>query len=180
MSRIGLKPVAFAEAVKPAVQGAKVAIKGPKGELTLTCPAGITVEVDAAARQLIVRRDSEDAQKRALHGTVRSLINNMVIGVTQGYQKDLEIQGVGFKAALQGQKLVLNLGYSHPIEFPVPAGIKIEVKDGVNLAVSGCDKHLVGEVAAQIRGFYKAEPYKGKGVRYKGEHVRRKAGKTVA
>lgn len=180
MSRIGSKPVAFAETVKPAVQGATVTLKGPKGELSLTCPAGITVTVDAAARRLVVARDAEDAQKRALHGTVRSLLNNMVIGVTQGYQKDLEIQGVGFKAALQGQKLVLNLGYSHPIEFPVPAGIKAEVKDGVNISVSGCDKHLVGEVAAQIRGFYKAEPYKGKGVRYKGEHVRRKAGKTVA
>ena len=178
MSRLGMKPVALPAGVSGQTDGSTVTVKGPKGELSFTCAAGITATLDGS--QIVVKRGDDETRSKALHGTARSLIANMVKGVHEGFAKDLEIQGVGYKAQGQGQKLVLNLGFSHPIDFAVPAGIKCEVADGVRIKVSGADKHLVGEIAAQIRNFHKAEPYKGKGVRYKDEHVRRKAGKTVA
>jgi len=178
MSRIGNKPVALPAGVTAGVQGIKVSIKGPKGETTLDVKPPITVSVDKG--QLVVTRVGDEKTVKALHGTVRSLLANMIVGVTQGYLKDLEIQGVGFRSALQGKKLTLSLGYSHPIEFEVPEGIAIKVTDGTQINISGINKQQVGEVAAHLRSFYPAEPYKGKGVRYKGEHVRRKAGKTVA
>ena len=164
--------------VTAAVDGSTIRIKGPRGELSWTCAPGIAAEAERG--QVVVRAVGQGEQMGALHGTTRSLVANMVKGVTEGYTRDLEIQGVGYRAQAQGQTLVLNLGFSHPIEYPVPAGIKVEVADGTKIKISGIDKHLVGEVSAQIRAFHKAEPYKGKGVRYVGEYVRRKAGKTVA
>lgn len=177
MSRVGLKPVLLPKGVTAAVKGQVVSIKGPKGELSISVSPDMAVTV---REQSVVVENRGGALRKAVHGTTRALLSNMAVGVSEGYQKELEIEGVGYKAALQGQKLVLNLGFSHAIDFPVPAGIKIEVADGVKIKVSGIDKHLVGEVAARIRGFHKAEPYKGKGVKYKGEQIRRKAGKTVA
>ena len=164
--------------VTASVQGGTVTIKGPKGESKLAVKAPVTVKVEN--NQLVVACPSELKADKALFGTVRSLLACMVIGVTQGYAKDLEIQGVGFRAALQGKKLTMALGYSHPIEFEVPEGITVKVTDNTQINVAGINKQQVGEVAAHLRSFYPAEPYKGKGVRYKGEHVRRKAGKTVA
>ncbi len=179
MSRIGVKPIALPAGVQVHVDAASVRIKGPKGELSFAVPAGVAVRTEGAQLR-VERTGGDEARIRALHGTARSLLANMVKGVTAGYEKQLEIQGVGFKATAQGRKVVFNLGYSHPIEFEPPAGVTVAVKDGVLLTVTGVDKQAVGEVSARIRSFYKAEPYKGKGVRYVGEHVRRKAGKTVA
>lgn len=179
MSRVGNKPVPIPKGVSLEVKGAVVTVKGPKGQLMWTCPPRISAKVDGGV--VAVSRDGEDAQTRMLHGTSRSLIANMVEGVANGYSKQLEIQGVGYKAVMQGRKLVMSLGYSHPIEFEIPEGITVQVApDGLNVSVSGSDKQLVGDVSARLRGYKKAEPYKGKGVRYKGEQVRRKAGKTVA
>ena len=178
MSRIGRKPVAIPSGVTVSVQGSKVSVKGPRGDLSRELPAFITAKVNNS--QVEVGCDREDKQSKAIFGTTRSLIANMVRGVHQGYSKDLEIQGVGFRANLQGKKLVLSLGYSHPIEYMVPDGITLKVADGVAINVSGPDKHVVGQVSARIRAFYPPEPYKGKGVRLKGEYVRRKVGKTVA
>lgn len=177
MSRIGKKPIELPKGVTVAVEGSTVKGKGPQGELVLSIPNGIAVKV-ADGKVEVSAADRPGVS--ALHGTTRSLIANMVKGLVTPYQKDLEIQGVGFRAQQQGQKLVLALGFSHPIEFPVPKGITAKVVEGTGISISGADKHLVGETAARIRAFFPAEPYKGKGVRYKGEHVRRKAGKAVA
>jgi len=179
MSRVGKQPVGVPQGVTVTIQGPSVKVKGPKGELAYTLPGAITAAV--AKGEVAVARPGDTAELRALHGTARNLIRNMITGVTEGYRKELEIQGVGYKAALQGQKLALSLGFSHPVEFVAPAGVKLEVAgDGLRVVVSGADKQAVGEAAARIRGYRKAEPYKGKGVRYVGEQVRRKAGKTVA
>jgi large subunit ribosomal protein L6 len=176
-----MKPVPVPAGVTVEVENGTVSVKGPKGQLSFDLPGGLSASV--AKGQLLVERQKTAADDGlgAQHGTARSIINNMILGVDKGYRKDLEIQGVGYKASLQGAKLVMSLGYSHPVEYPVPAGIKIEVdKDGIRLAISGADKQQVGDVAARLRSFCKAEPYKGKGIRYKNEVVRRKAGKTVA
>ena len=178
MSRIGKKPVVIPNGVTVTVAGTKVAVKGAKGELSLNVPRGVTVAVQG--QEVRVASAMEDKQAKADFGTTRALIAGMIEGVTKGYNKDLEIQGVGFKAALQGKKLVLSLGFSHPIEFMVPDGIKVNVTDSTVISISGANKQLVGQVSAQIRSYYPPEPYKGKGVRYKGEYVRRKVGKTVA
>jgi large subunit ribosomal protein L6 len=178
MSRLGKKPVAVPAGVTASVQGTTVTLKGPKGESKLAVKAPVTVTFEN--NQLVVACPSVLKADKAMFGTVRSLLAGMVIGVTQGYAKDLEIQGVGFRSALQGKKLTMSLGYSHPIEFEVPEGITLKVTDGTQINVAGINKQQVGEVAAHLRSFYPAEPYKGKGIRYKGEHVRRKAGKTVA
>ena len=178
MSRLGKKPVVVPAGVTATVVPGKVTLKGVKGESSLVVKTPVTVKLENG--QLIVACPSELKADKALFGTVRSLLACMVIGVTQGYAKDLEIQGVGFRTALQGKKLTMSLGFSHPIEFEVPEGITIKVTDGTQINVAGVNKQQVGEVAADLRSFYPAEPYKGKGVRYKGEHVRRKAGKTVA
>ncbi len=178
MSRIGKTPVALPSGVTAAVNQSKITVKGPKGEVSLGFPAGISAKVEGTV--VGITCSSQGKQAMADWGTTRSLVANMVEGVSKGYSKDLEIQGVGFRAALQGKKLVLSLGFSHPIEYIVPDGIKVNVTDNTNISVSGIDKHLVGEVSARIRAFYPPEPYKGKGVRYKGEYVRRKVGKTVA
>lgn len=180
MSRIGKKPVEIPQGVSIDAADGRVTVKGPKGELSIPVPA--TVKVSLADGKLSVERAGGDGkQARADHGTVRALVANMVHGVTQGYVKELEIQGVGYRASIQGNTLTMLVGYSHPVVYAVPEGVKLTVaQDSVNLKLEGIDKQLVGEVAARIRAFCPPEPYKGKGIRYKDEHVRRKAGKTVA
>lgn len=179
MSRIGKTPIAIPSGVEVKVAGSTVTVKGPKGESAWDIPSVLTVAVED--NQVIVDRTQETKMARSLHGTIRSVINNMVIGVDKGYVKELEISGVGYKAQMQGTTCVLALGFSHDINYEIPAGITVEVdKAGVAVKVSGHDKALVGQVAARIRLFSPAEPYKGKGVKYKGEHIRRKEGKAVA
>lgn len=178
MSRIGSKPVAIPAGVKVAVNGGNVAVEGKSAKLNMALPAHVTVEVDGSSVR--VKRDSDESESKAMHGLARSLIKNMIIGVTEGYKKELAIVGVGYKALLAGTKLTLNLGYSHAIVYNVPAGIKVTVTDGTKLVIEGADKQLVGEVAASIRKFKKPEPYKGKGVRYADEQVTIKPGKTNA
>jgi large subunit ribosomal protein L6 len=177
MSRIGKKPVEIPSNVKVNVQGQHVLIEGPKGKLEWSAPQPMRLAVKDG--KLLVENPASDRQARALHGLTRSLVANMVKGVTEGYRRDLEIQGVGFRAVVQGQNLQLNVGYSHPLVFPIPQGIKISVTENTKISVEGTDKQRVGEVAAQLRRVYPPEPYKGKGIRYAGEQVRRKAGKTV-
>ncbi|MEA3186862.1 MAG: large subunit ribosomal protein [Chthoniobacter sp.] len=178
MSRIGKKPIELPAQVKLNISGAgAVNVEGPKGKLAWTLPKQIKARIDG--KNVVVERGDETRQVRALHGLSRALISNMVTGVSTGFMKDLEIQGVGFKAAVQGKVLNLSLGFSHPILFPIPEGIKITVADNTKIKVEGIDKHLVGQVAADIRGYYPPEPYKGKGVRYAGEQIIRKEGKTV-
>ena len=178
MSRIGKKIIQLPAKVKLNVsnEGA-LQVEGPKGKLSWTLPKQITCKIDGT--NVSFERSAEDRKVRALHGLSRALVNNMITGVNDGFVKDLEIQGVGFKAAVQGKTLKLNLGFSHDINFPIPEGIKVTVVDNTKVKVEGIDKHLVGQVAADIRGYYPPEPYKGKGVRYVGEHVQRKEGKTV-
>jgi len=177
MSRIGKKSVEIPPKVKVTIEGLRVHVEGPNGKLDMELP--LLIEAAVTGNALSVRSNGEDRDARARHGLARSLINNMVRGVTEGFQKKLEIQGVGFKAALQGKNLNLSLGFSHPILFPIPHDIKVQVTDGTLIQVEGADKQKVGEVAASIRRFYPPEPYKGKGVRYVGEKVRHKEGKTV-
>ena len=178
MSRIGKKPIDLPAKVKlnVAANGA-VDVEGPKGKLSWTLPTEIKGRFDN--NRFVLERSNESRQVRALHGLARALVNNMVTGVATGFAKELEIQGVGFKAAVQGKILNLSVGFSHPILFNIPEGIKITVSENTKVKVEGIDRQLVGQVAADIRGYYPPEPYKGKGVRYAGEHVRRKEGKTV-
>ena len=166
------------QGVSLTVQGTTVSGKGPQGELRFELPEGISASV--ADNRVTVGRADDLVHTRCCHGLARSLIANMVHGLAKGYMAELEIQGVGFKAALQGQKLQLWLGFSVPVDYSVPAGIKVKVDNGTAITISGPDKQLVGDVTARIRAFAPAEPYKGKGVRRKGEHIRRKVGKTVA
>ncbi|MEI7436814.1 MAG: 50S ribosomal protein L6 [bacterium] len=177
MSRIGKKPVPIPNGVTVKVSGDKVLAKGPNGELSLVLPAGIAAAVEQG--QVCVTISNATARSGSMHGLGRSLIANLLTGVAQGYVKELQLEGVGFRAAVQGSKLTLALGFSHPIVFAVPNGIQVIVKD-TKLTISGADKHMVGDTAARIRSFYPPEPYKGKGVRYIDEHIRRKTGKTVA
>ena len=177
MSRIGKQPVTIPAAVKVNVQGQKVSMEGPKGKLHFDLPKRTSAKVDGA--NIVVSRKGDDAESKALHGLSRAILNNMVKGVSDGCVKKLEIQGVGFKAAVQGKAITLNLGYSHPINYPIPEQIKVTVEENTKITVEGPDKQKVGQVAAEIRGFYPPEPYKGKGVRYQGEQVKRKEGKTV-
>ena len=176
MSRIGRLPIAVPAGVDVAIDGRNVTVKGPKGSLSRELHAEMTVARDGDS--IVVTRPSEAKTHKQLHGLTRTLVNNMVVGVTDGYRKPLEITGVGYRAALVGRKLQLNLGYSHPIEIDPPAGISFEVENPTKLAVVGIDKELVGEIAARVRATRKPEPYKGKGVRYAGEVIRRKAGKA--
>jgi large subunit ribosomal protein L6 len=179
MSRIGRKPVAIPGGVTVTVAGTTVSVKGAKGELKITLLPEVSVKVDA--HQVIVDRKVDSDDGRARQGLIRQLIANMVQGVSAGYTKKLEVIGVGFKAAVQGKKLVLNLGFSHPIDFAIPEGITItqDEKNKNLLTVQGIDKQLVGQVAANIRVFRIPEPYKGKGIRYSDEYVRRKPGKAA-
>jgi len=177
MSRIGKIPVAVPPKVTVAIKGQQVTVEGPKGKLDFELPHRTSAKLDGA--NVVVSRAGEDAQAKALHGLSRALINNMIKGVSEGFVKKLEIQGVGFKAAVQGDKVNLSLGYSHPVNYPIPPQIKVTVEENTKLTIEGPDKQLVGQVAAEIRSYYPPEPYKGKGVRYVGEKVVRKEGKTV-
>jgi len=177
MSRIGKTPITLPDKVKVAVARSQVTVEGPKGKLNWELPKGISVSVEGNI--LSVGREGENREVRALHGLSRALINNMVTGVSNGFRRDLEIQGVGFRAAVKGDKLDLSIGYSHPVLFPIPKEIKVAVTDNTKISIEGIDKHLVGQVAADIRAYYPPEPYKGKGIRYSDEVVRRKEGKTV-
>jgi len=177
MSRVGLKPISLPEKVAVKLDGRKVIVEGPKGKLDFSLPEGITLTSEDGT--VVVSRATELRQHRALHGTARSLVQNMIIGVSQGFVKDLEIHGVGLRAAVKGQDLDLSLGRSHPLLHPIPAGLTVTVNENTKIKVEGIDKQVVGQFAAEVRGFYKPEPYKGKGVRYVGEHVRRKEGKSV-
>lgn len=177
MSRIGQTPVPVADGVSVSITADRVTINGPKGELQRSLPKGITIEqVDTELR---VSRHSEENEAKALHGLARSLVFNMVQGVTQGYEKTLEIHGVGYRAAKKGNDLELSVGFSHSVAKTAPKGIEFEVPQPTRIVVKGADKELVGQVAAEIRAIRKPEPYKGKGIRYEGEHVRRKAGKAA-
>ena len=177
MSRIGKEPVTIAEGVTCTVAGQKVTVKGKLGELSYEMHDGISAKVEDG-KVVVTRRDDSF---KALHGLSRALINNMVIGVSAGYTKKLSIEGTGFKAALQGKNLSLSLGFASPKIYAIPEGIAVTVEnDGLQVTVTGCEKALVGEAAARIRSFYPAEPYKGKGIKYVGEHIRRKQGKKVA
>lgn len=178
MSRIGKKLIELPDKVKLNVSGeGQVNVEGPKGKLAWTLPKQIKARLEG--NTLTVERSGEARQIRALHGLSRALIANMVTGVSTGFMKDLEIQGVGFKAAVQGKILNLSLGFSHPILFQIPDGIKVTVTDNTKIKIEGIDKKVVGQAASDIRAYYPPEPYKGKGVRYAGEQVLRKEGKTV-
>jgi large subunit ribosomal protein L6 len=177
MSRIGKQPIAVPPKVKVEIKGQQVAVEGPKGKLTWELPQRTTLKVQDG--NLVVSRAGDDAKAKALHGMSRALLNNMVRGVTEGFVKKLEIQGVGFKASVQGTNVNMSLGFSHPIVYPIPAQIKVTVEENTKITIEGPDRQVVGQVASELRSFYPPEPYKGKGVRYAGEHVVRKEGKTV-
>jgi len=177
MSRIGKQAIAIPAKVKVEVKGQKVFVEGPKGKLNWELPRRTNIKVDND--KVLINREGDDAQVKALHGLSRALVNNMVRGVSEGFMKKLEIQGVGFKAAVQGKTVNLSLGYSHPVVYPIPDQIKVTVEENTKLTIEGPDRQVVGQVASEIRSFYPPEPYKGKGVRYVGEHVVRKEGKTV-
>ena len=176
MSRIGKLPVSIPNGVTVTVDGNTVKVKGPKGELTHRLPSGISV--DRADNTVNVKRESDETNHKALHGLTRSLINNMMEGVTKGYQKQLEITGVGYKAEVRPYGLQLALGFSHSIEYKAPAGIKLSAPQPTQIVIDGPDKAVVGQVAAELRNLRPPEPYKGKGIRYAGEVIRRKAGKA--
>ncbi|MDA3873962.1 MAG: 50S ribosomal protein L6 [Kiritimatiellae bacterium] len=179
MSRIGKNPVTIPSTVTVEMNKQTLTVKGAKGELTQEVPTGIEVKIED--NTIVVDRKNNSKPLRALHGTIRALAANMIVGVSDGYTKRLMIEGVGFKAVLQGRVLVLSLGYSHEIHFKIPDGVEITLEgNGTEVIITGYDKQKVGQAAAQIRSYYKAEPYKGKGVRYKDETIRRKAGKAVA
>jgi large subunit ribosomal protein L6 len=175
MSRIGKKPVALPKGVTATIDGQTVKVKGPKGELKVTLVPEVAVSTGEDGITLSPREEMENA--RAMWGMSRTLVNNLVVGVTEGFTSKLEIQGVGYRAAVQGKNLNLQLGFSHDVVYPIPAGIAITAEKPTMLTVAGIDKQLVGQVAAEIRAYRKPEPYKGKGVRYAGEYVRRKEGK---
>ncbi|WP_448570118.1 50S ribosomal protein L6 [Trichothermofontia sp.] len=176
MSRIGKRPIPVPAKVTVTIDGQQVTIKGPKGELSRVLPNEVSVEqVDGEVQ---VKRRDESRPARQRHGLCRTLVANMVEGVSQGFQRRLEIQGVGYRAQVQGKNLVLNMGYSHPVTIDPPPGIEFVVENNVNIIVSGIDKEIVGNTAARVRAVRKPEPYKGKGIRYQGEQVRRKAGKS--
>ena len=177
MSRVGIKPIAVPDKVELKIDGSHVVVKGPKGELEFTLPEGTSIAQEDA--QVVISRASEKREHRALHGTVRSLINNMIKGVSEGFSKDLEIHGVGMRAAVKGKDLDLSLGFSHPLLHPIPEGLTVTVNENTKIKVEGIDKQLVGQFAAEVRSYYPPEPYKGKGVRYTDEYVRRKEGKSV-
>jgi large subunit ribosomal protein L6 len=177
MSRIGKQPITIPAKVKVEVKGQQVSVEGPKGKLHWELPRRTSGKVENG--RVVISRQGDDAQVKALHGLSRALVNNMVRGVSEGFVKKLEIQGVGFKAAVQGKAVNMTLGFSHPIVYPLPDQIKVTVEENTKLTIEGPDRQVVGQVAAELRSFYPPEPYKGKGVRYTDERVVRKEGKTV-
>lgn len=178
MSRVGRKPIPIPKGVTVAVEGQAVRVEGPKGKLSRVVPAAVTVSLQDS--RLLVQRSSDHRTVRALHGLTRALLANMVQGVTEGFEKKLEIVGIGYRAQLQGKALQLALGYSHPVIFPLPEGIQAEVDKQTSVTIRGTDKELVGQTAAKLRALRKPDPYKGKGIRYVGEMIRRKVGKKAA
>ena len=176
MSRIGKKPIVVPQGVKVAMEENTVLVEGPKGKLSQVIPSGLSIKVDNGV--LTVDRGSDQREVRALHGLTRSLLANMVHGVKDGFERKLEIVGIGYRAQLQGKNLQLALGYSHPVIFPLPDGVQAEVDRQVSITLRGADKALLGQLAAKLRALRKPDPYKGKGVRYAGENIRRKVGKT--
>jgi len=178
MSRIGNKPIPLPAAVKVNFdESGAVSVTGPKGTLSWHLPKNVSAKVEGT--DVVLTRASEGRDDRAKHGLSRALLANMITGVSAGFTRNLEIHGVGFKAAVKGESLDLSLGFSHPVLFPIPEGIKVTVTENTKVKIEGIDRQLVGQVAANIRGYYPPEPYKGKGVRYAGEHIERKEGKTV-
>lgn len=177
MSRVGKNPVEIPKGVKAEIKEAVLHAEGPKGKLSVKLHSRMLFEIKD--NKVFVKRQSDSKLDRSLHGVTRTLVFNTIKGVSEGFSKELEIQGVGFKAQTQGKSLILNLGFTHPIDHHIPEGIVIETPKPTQVVVKGADKQLVGEVAAQIRRYFKPEPYKGKGIRYVGEYVRRKVGKTV-
>lgn len=177
MSRVGQSPIPIPSGVDIKIDGGTVSVKGSRGELSRTLPEGISVAV--ADDQILVSRENENREVKALHGLIRSLIANMVTGVTEGYEKRLEIHGVGYRAAKQGNDLEIQVGFSHSVHKKAPSGIEFDVPQPTRITVKGIDKELVGQTAAEIRAIRKPEPYKAKGIRYEGEHIRRKAGKAA-
>lgn len=177
MSRIGKKPIALPEGVTVNIDGLTATVKGPKGTLAFTFSSDMTVTVNES--EIVVERPSDSKQHRAIHGTTRALLNNLVEGVTNGYKKELKMIGVGYRASVAGKKLTILAGYSHPVEMDIPEGIEVAVEKNTSISVSGIDKQLVGEFAANIRVVRPPEPYLGKGIRYVDEYVRRKEGKTA-
>lgn len=178
MSRIGIQPIAVPAGVTVTVSGQTVAVKGPLGEDAFTLPTLISAQVDE--NQVVVSRENDSRECKAFHGLSRSLVANMVEGVSTGFKKQLEIEGVGFRAQIQGQKVSLSLGFAYPKVYNVPDGVTVTEEGGTKLTVSGVNKQAVGEVAARLRAYFPAEPYKGKGIKYADEDIRRKVGKTVA
>ena len=181
MSRIGKQPVPVPDKVRISLDGNKVAVEGPLGRLERSLSAGITCAHDAANKRLVLSRASDVQQQRMLHGLERSLVRNMVVGVTQGYRKDLEIVGIGYSAKLDGKTLLIEVGYANTIKLELPEGIKVEIQQPTNpgrLSISGSDKHAVGQFAARVRAVMPPEPYQGKGIKYANEVIRRKAGKA--
>lgn len=178
MSRVGKQPISIpAKVTIKVAEDRSILVEGPKGKLSWKLPEGVKLDQDHD--NVTIVRENEERHTRAMHGTTQRLLGNMVQGVSQGYRKDLEIHGVGFRAAVKGNQLDLNLGQSHPRLHPIPSGITVTVADNTKISIEGIDKQLVGQVAADIRSYYPPEPYKGKGVRYAGEKIRRKAGKSV-
>lgn len=177
MSRVGLSPVPLPDGVEVTVSNGRVTVKGPRGELTKAVPEGISISTRDGFAQ--VARSDDSHEQKALHGLVRSLLANMVQGVTDGFEKRLEIHGVGYRASKQGNDLELQVGFSHPVRKAAPAGIEFDVPQPTRITVRGIDKELVGQTAAEVRAIRKPEPYKAKGIRYEGEHIRRKAGKAA-
>lgn len=177
MSRIGKQPVKIPAKVKVEIKGRECFVEGPKGKLKLTLPPRTSAKLEG--EQIKISRTNDAPESRAMHGLARSLVNNMVLGVSTGFVKRLEINGVGFKAAVQGKNVNLSLGYSHPVNYAIPDQVKVTVEENTKLTIEGPDKMTVGKVAAEIRSFYPPEPYKGKGVKYADETIRRKEGKTV-
>lgn len=178
MSRIGKKPIAIPKGITVKVDGAAVEVKGPKGQLRQALPPGVTVAVEGT--QLLTRKAADERELDKFHGLARSLVNNAVLGVTDGWKRELDIVGVGYRAEVKGKQVVLALGYSHPVVFDVPAGVDIAIEKQTHLTVTGVDRQLVGQVAANLRRLRKPDPYQQKGVRYTGEVLKKKAGKTGA
>jgi len=178
VSRVGKKPIPIAKGVKIEKLNGTVKVKGPKGELAVNLKPDISVNI--TEQEVMLDRPSDSRQHKSMHGLYRALIANMIKGVTEGYQKKLEIIGVGYRAEMKGKKLQLQIGYSHPVLFSLPPEIAVEIPQPTQIVITGIDKQLVGQVAAKIRAMRPAEPYKGKGIKYEGEYIRRKAGKTAA
>lgn len=176
MSRIGLKPITIPAGVDVNVNGTTVTVKGPNGTLSMDAHPNMTVSIEGS--EVIVSRPNDDKENRSLHGLTRTLIHNMIVGVTEGFKKNLEVNGVGYRVQMQGNNLVMNLGFSHQVTMEAPEGIKVECSSANAIVISGADKQMVGQFAAQVREKRPPEPYKGKGIKYAEEHIRRKEGKA--